>query len=393
VSLPDALEAAAGALPQHADAIRPANGDPARLLASLAEPAAAQLLGWLLTNRPGDGEELAEAWSGEAAGQAALLAVDEASLPKTGRKPLRRLRHRLRSRGVATPEPAPGPTVARLPGLGDELRGAFLTPFDPMGVRNVWWFEPHPEGGARLFEVSLDDARGLLGFEVYSASRSEVRRFTKQLAAQKGFPALAVETEVAQALVQRAASRMGERPAPKRWIEWRARLGATAEARLPGELAAEALGAADAPEHLEHAVKLVSEGGLGPWPPLREVLRPIVERLRTALESPLVVSGATKREQLGRQLDEAADEAFAGDAGAVAVHRFRESAYVFWRRGDEPGARACLAAAAAFASAPAAGNPVARAFVELWLQPLLASAEGGGPASEPKREPSLLVRP
>ncbi len=392
MSLPDALEAAAGALPQHADAIRPANGDPARLLANLAEPAAAQLLGWLLTNRPGDGEELAEVWSGEAAGQAALLALDEASLPKSGRKPLRRLRHRLRSRGIATPEVAPEPTVARLPGLGDELRGAFVTPLDPMGGRSVWWFEPHPEGGARLFDVSLDDARGLLGFEVYSTSRSELRRFTKQLAAQKSFPALAVETELAQALVWRAASRMGERPAPKRWIEWRARLATGAEARLPGEVAAEALGVPDARD-LEHAVKLVSEGGLGPWPPLREVLLPIVERLRTALESPLLVSGATKREQIAGQLDGAAVEAFAGDAGAVAAHRFRESAYVFWRRGDEAGARACLAAAAAFASPPAAGNPVARAFVELWLRPLLASAEGEAPASEPKSEPSLLVRP
>jgi hypothetical protein len=397
VSLPEALEAAAGALAAHADAIRPANGDPARLLASLDSAGAAQVLAWLLAERPADAEELAEAWCEAEAGVPVLLAIDEAALPKEGKKRLRRIRHRLRSRGVATPEPPPAPTVARLPELGDELSGAYVTAFDPMGARQVWWLEPHPSGGARLFEAALDDARGVVAFEVYSATRSDVRRFLRRLAENEAFPAFAVEPDTAKALVLRASERQaGEGPAPKRWVEWRGRLAAAAGARLPGDLAAEALagGPGDASADLDAAARLVAEGRVGPWPPLRETMLPVVERFRTALDSPIVVSGAAKREQVARLLDEAASEVFAADAGAVAAHRFRESAFAFWRRGDEAAARACLAAAAAFTSRPPAENPVARAFLELWLRPLLGAAAGeapGAPAQE--AEPSLLVRP
>jgi hypothetical protein len=396
VSLPEALEAAAGALPGEADVIRPANGDPTRLLAGLSADARVRVLGWLLAQRPADGDELAEAWSEDAAGQAALLALDEGALPREGRKVLRRLLHRLRSRGVATPAPGPAPTVARLPGLEDALAGAWVTPFDPMGARHVWWLEAHPSGGARLFEAVADDARGLGSFEVYSATRSEVRRFGKQLASTG---AVAVEPAAAKALVRRAAACQAERALPKRWIEWRARLEAAPGAKLPGALASEALGpaAGEAPEEredLERAAQLVAQGALGPWPPSREVMTPIVERLRTALDSPLVVSGATRREQVARLVEEAAAEVFAGAAGEVAAHRFRETAFVRWKSGDEAGARACLAAAAAFASRAPGENPVARAFLERWLAPLIAAATGEKDApAQPAAEPSLLVRP
>ena len=138
----------------------------------------------------------------------------------------------------------------------------------------------------------------------------------------------------------------------------------------------------------------MAQGAIGPWPPSREVITPIVERLRTALDSPLVVSGATKREQVTRLVEEAAAEVFAGAAGEVAAHRFRETAFVRWKNGDEAGARVCLAAAAAFASRAPGENPVARAFVERWLAPLIAAATGEKEApAEPAAEPSLLVRP
>ena len=392
MSLPEALEAAAGALPAEADAIRPANGDPQRLLAGLSAEARVRVLAWLLANRAPEGGELAEAWSEDAAGQAALLALDEAALSKDGRKLLRKVRHRLRSRGVAAPPPAPTPTVARLPGVvEDELAGAYVTPLDPMGARQLWWLDAHPAGGARLFEAVLDDARGLLAFEVYSTTRGEVRAFAKRLATQG---ALAVEPATARALLWHAAERLGEKPPPKRWIEWRARLSKEPAARLPGALASEALGAPSAREDLERAVSLVAEGAVGPWPPAREVIAPIVERLRTVLDSPLVVSGAAKREQVARLVEEASAEVFAGEAGEVASQRFRETAFVRWRQGDEAGARACLAAAAAFAAGKPGENPVARAFLERWLAPLLAAAAGAEPgAPAAADEPPLLVRP
>lgn len=394
MSLADALEAAAGALPGEADAIRPANGDAARLLATLSAEGAARVAGWLVANRPTAAEELAAVWCEEEKGQAALLAVDESDLPKEGRKLLRRLRHRLRSRGVATPEPAPAPTVARLPEVEEALSGGFASALDPMGARQVWWIEAQPGGGTRLFECAIDDARGVLAFEVYSPTRSALRRFLKRLSEGANQVVFPLDAATAKALVLKAAERQAtDRPAPRRWVEWRARLASAGAAPLPGAQVEQALGASPERDALAAAAKLVSEGRVGPWPPLRAALAPVVERLRTALDSPLVVSGATRREQVARQVEAAAGEIFAGDAGALAAHRFREAAYCFCRRGEEGEARACLAAARAFAERPAQENPVARALVELWLKPLLAAAAGEGPAEPEAPGSELRVRP
>lgn len=395
MSLADALEAAAGALADEADAIRPANGDAARLLATLSDEGATRVAAWLVANRAADAEELAEVWAEEPKGQAALLAVDESGLPKEGRKLLRRLRHRLRSRGVATPEPPPPPTVARLPEVDEALSGGFASALDPMGARQVWWLEPQPGGGTRLFECAIDDARGVLAFEVYSPTRSDLRRFLKRLSDSENRAVFPLDTATAKALVLKAAERQAaDRSAPRRWVEWRARLGPAAATALPGALAEEALGAGGDRAALVAAAKLVGDGRVGPWPPLRAAMTPIVERFRTALDSPLVVSGATRRDQVARQVAEAAGEIFSGDAAAVAAQRFREAAFCFWRRGEEAEARACLAAARAFAEQPGAENPVAHAFVELWLKPLLAAAAGEGGTAQPEPAGSeLLVRP
>ena len=395
MSLPDALEAAASALPAEADAIRPANGDAARLLATLSAEGAARVAAWLLAHRPADAEELAELWCEEPKGQTALLGVDEGGLPKESRKLLRRLHHRLRSRGVATPAPAPTPTVARLPEVEEALTGGFVTALDPMGARQVWWLESHPASGTKLFEGAIDDARGVLAFEVYSPTRSDLRRFLKSLSAGANAAVFPVDAATAKALVAKAAGRQAtDRSAPRRWVEWRARIGTDGATALPGALAREALGATPERDALAAAAKLVSDGQVGPWPPARAAMTPVVERFRTALDSPLVVSGSTRREQVARQVEEAAQELFAGDAAALAAHRFRESAFCFWRRGEEGEARACLAAAAAFEQGSGGENPVARAFVEVWLRPLLSAAAGEPPAPAEEPEPSsLLVRP
>jgi hypothetical protein len=85
VSLARALEAAASALAAHEDAIRPANGDPERLLGALAPDAATEVLAWLLEHHPADGEELALAWADLEAGAAPLRALEERALGKAGR--------------------------------------------------------------------------------------------------------------------------------------------------------------------------------------------------------------------------------------------------------------------------------------------------------------------
>jgi hypothetical protein len=176
-----------------------------------------------------------------------------------------------------------------------------------------------------------------------------------------------------RAVVARAAARQPQdRPFPRGFAEWRARVALAAPgARLPGEIAEAALGAAVQPEDLRAAVKLVQDGRLGPWPPPRERLVPLLERIRADLASPLVVSGATRAGRMEDRLSEALGEIYDADACAIAAHRCRESAFSFWRAGDEAAARACLAAAREFASAKPADNGVARALLDRVLRPAL----------------------
>jgi len=388
VSLPAALERAAEALPRDADAIRPANGDPRRLLAGLSPEGAARVAAWLFAHAPDDAEDLVVAWLELEGGVAALLAVDEAALPKPGRKLLRRARHQLKSKGVAVPEAEPAPTVARPPRVDESLSAAAVTAPDPFGACLVYLVESHPGGGARLFEIALGEGRGILSVDAYAAGRSKVRAFLRGVTASRKLPAVEVAPAAARALVARAAaSQPSDRPLPQGYREWQAALGeGPADARVPGELAREAL-AEGPPGSLDEARALVEEGRVGPWP-AKDALERAAKRIQEVGESTLVVAGAHRREQAEEILRDAAEESFAGEGGARVAALFRHAAYVFWRRGHESAARAALAAAERFESAAPAQNPLARALVERPLRPLLERLEAQGEA-----EPSLLVRP
>ena len=389
MSLAAALEGAAAALPADADAIRPANGDPVRLLATLGSEGAARVAAWLLAHEPEDAEELVDTWLDLEGGAAALLAVDEASLPKSGRKLLRRARHQLKSKGIAVPEAAPAPTVARLPRVDEALAAAAVTAPDPLGACLVYLVEGHPTGGARLFEIALGEGRGILSVDVYAAGRSKVRAFLRQVTAGRRLAAVDVPPASARALVARsAAAQPGDRPLPAGYREWQAQLrDAPAGAQTPGELVSAALEPA---RELAPALALVAEGRVGPWPE-RDVLERVAKRIQEIGESALIVAGGTRREQVEGVIAAAVEEAYGGEHGARTATLFRHAAYVFWQRDDEPAARAALAAAERFETAPPAENPLARALFERPLQGLLErldqAAEAGG------ETPSLLVTP
>jgi hypothetical protein len=392
VSLAEALEAAASALRKDADVIRPANGDPVRLLSSLDPAAAARVLGWILTHRPDDGAELADAWVDEPAAAEIILTLDDGPLPKAGRKVLRRVRHRLRSRGVEVAEEAPEPKVSSLPPIEDEISGGYVTPIDPGGTRIAYLLESNPSGGARLFEVVIDDHVGVVDCQVYSSGRSKVRQFLRQVTGREHFAAAEAPPDSVRALIARAAAvQAADRSPPQGFSEWRARLtDVQKDTPTPGELVRQALGDDPVATDLEPAVELVKQGRVGPWPPSQDVLEGLAERLEETVSSPLIVSGATRRQRVDTVIGEFLEETYTEAGAAREAHRFREAGYVFWKRGDEEAARTCLAAALAFESSPIGENPVARAMLEVPLAPVLEKIESDG---EEPQESSLLVRP
>jgi hypothetical protein len=393
VGLPEALERAAVALPADAESIRPANGDPSRLRQLLDVTAAVRVLSWLLEHELEAGVELAETWADDPdAGAEPLQQIDAAGLPKPARKALRRALHQLRSRGVSVRAAQPAQRVATLPPLADAVDTAMVTPLDAWGARAVYLATSHPSGGVRLFELVLDEVRGVLEFEVYSAGRSKVRKFLRDFERRERFAAVAAPTDAVRALIAHTLARQpAARPLPRGLSEWRSRISEFPEGTpMPGEIARAALEVADAdmPELLERAAAMVSSNALGPWPPPADATQEVAQKIADIGSGVIIVSGVQRREQVRRCLDEALDSLYAPPFAALTARRWEESAYLFWKGDREADARACLAAARAFRAGAPAGNPAARAALEVVLAPAL---EGVQDAAEDEKGEPLVV--
>jgi hypothetical protein len=388
VSLADALETAADAMPALADAVRPANGDPERLLGALEPAAAAQLLAWLLARAPEAGQDLALAWAESERGAAPLAGIDPESLDRSGAKALRRALHRLRSRGVAIAERPTQNRVAVLPPVTDELGAALVSPPDPSGAQLVVRIEPNPSGGARVFQGAVDLERGVLEFQVFAASRSQARRLVRELEGNARLDAVAAPPEALAALVAAAAeAQPADRALPHAFAEWRTRVARPPEgARSPGELARAALPASDEMALVRVVAERIGTGALGPWPPPIETLRELAERVRKTAESPLLVNEPQRRAQVDEVIGDAVEARFAAPAGERTARRFEECAFVDWKRGRGEDARACLAAARAFRERAPRDNPAARALLERALAPMLEALRA-------EQASSLLVKP
>jgi len=397
MSLPESLERAASALAQDADGIRPANGDPVQLLGLLEPEAAVRVLGWLLAHEPESGAELAVAWVEEEGGAEPLQAVDERTLPKAGRKALRRALHCLRSRGVELAGAASAePVVARLPELEDRFEAGFVSAVDPSGSMLVYVVETGDSGGARMFEVLLSESRGLLDFQVYNTGRSRVRKFISQVKADSRSSAIDADVDAVRALISEVAARHpADRTLPRQFSTWRSRLVPTdAAAPTPGAQALEALSAEPEPAQLRGAAELVRSGELGPWPESSQRLGEVLERIRERVRGRIVLSEAGQRERVDAALSEAAAELFDAEYGEATAKRFAQSAYVFWKLGKEEEARLSVSAALAFRDLAPTDNPVAMALLDVALGSALKSLREEDPdAEETKDASSPLVEP
>ncbi len=394
MSLPEALERAATALPEDADRIRPANGDPAQLLEHLDIQAAARVLSWLLTHEPDHGAQLALGFAETSAGAGPLGSVSEKELPKTGRKALRRALHTLRSRGIATTARATvaEPVVARLPDLEESFSRGYVCPLDPKGAQLVYLVEPNPAGGARLFEIVLDDSRGITQFEVYTAGRSRMRGFLKDIARREHFAAVETDPAAVRARVALVLRNQPEdRPLPRGFSEWRGRFGdGAAQHPTPGGETRSEIGDEPTPERLGRVVEMIEKRELGPWPPAQDRIAAVGERLLEQAEGRVIVSSSARRERLEAALDTAVSEIYTSTFCEQTATRFRESAFLLWKAGRAEEAGACLAAARALVEGGAAQREVAGALLEVSLHPILESLRA---ADEEPDETSLLVKP
>jgi len=386
IGLPEALERAASALPKLADAIRPANGDPGQLTDALDAEAARTVLAWLLEHEPASGGELALFWADELEDASPLLALDPDTFPKPARKALRRALHRLRSRGVAVPTESAPATVAKLAPMDEAIDEARVTGLDPSGARIVYLANDRAGGGVRLFQAVIETQRGVLELEVFETGRARARRFLRDAEQRDPWPAVAVPPVTARALIATAAENQPrERSAPRAFVEFRSRLcDAPPDTPTPSDLVREALDEPDitAADALDRAAAWFGTGELGPWPPPRERVDGLIERLQEISKSVVVVSGSAREEQVDTALTDALEDVFDETQRERIARQLEETAFVWWRTGRDAEAQTAIAAASAFRTTAPSENRAARGMIEVLLKPAIENARSGEEAAE-----------
>jgi hypothetical protein len=374
MSLPESLERAASELGALADQIRPANGDPHRLLEELGPEEAGRLLAWMLNEAVDDAPPLLDAWGEADAGVAILVAQDEAELAKPGRKLLRKALHRLRSQGIApaaVPTRAPEPRRAVL-AAEERFQAAHVSTPDYRGARMAYLVEGHPSRGARLFEVRFDERRGILDFKVYNAPRSKVRGFLKSLTAGSEQRLFEVDRDAARALVWRASqAQPTDRPLPTAFVEWRSRLfpDELEKEATPGDRVRETLEPVAGEASTEAVAGRIEAGVFGPWPPSPSWVTEQMERGRACVEGR---EGTARGEAIEGWIDEVS--AAIGELldRAWLVRQLEELAWVRWQAGDENEAQALLGVAAALPDDETVARAIDRARVVSLFEPFLA---------------------
>jgi hypothetical protein len=348
MSLPESLERAASELGGLADQIRPANGDPHRLLDELNAEQAGQLLAWILQEEPDAAEELISVWGEAEAGVAILLAVPDEGIAKTGRKLLRKARHRLRSQGIEVKLPEQqSKTTRRVSGASDRWQVAHLSTPDFRGARVGYLVDSHPAGGARMFEIRFDEARGILDFKLYNAGRSKVRGFLNSLTKGTGQRLFEVERDPLRALVRRASlAQPIDRPLPTSFVEWRSRLFSDEleGQQTPGDLAREALGTtsgeADSTVGLDTTLAEIRNGQLGPWPPKTIWVSDWMRKGREATEG---LEGKARAKAIESWLEQVTESLAKETEPKLLLRHLDEMAWIRWKSEAEAGARALLA--------------------------------------------------
>ncbi len=322
-----------------------------------------------------------------AAGRADLLAALAAHPAREVAKESKRGLHVLRSRGVATPEPARAPPPPPPPAPQEPEFPCFASAVDGQGERAVWIARSVSGRGVEVGQAVVSDVLGLLELQVRLLGRKEFRAFARDVA-EKGRAMAVAEVDAgrARSLVAQARglNESSGRHLPEGADAWLARLGPAAPAedlavRFP-----------PLPDDEERAA-LEGSGALHELPVLRgwladeEQLRDLARRLDEIAVSPLYLDERQRSEQAARAVAESAESWLDEPRRRRLSARLLAAAVHLEALGDAPHARTAAAVARAVAAGvPASHIPFARLLVE--------KAFPVRPPPPPRpSEPSLIV--
>jgi hypothetical protein len=311
--------------------------------------------------------------------------VDDRALKKAARREL----HRLRSMGVALPEPAPETIAVAMaahvePPLA--VSEARATDIDPRGSRAIWLLGERRLGGVWFAAALLNDLQGLQELSLVDTTRKRYLREFEDSRAIAG-TWVSLTGEYALRLIREAVdiTRAQGAGVPTRYRTLREVFG---EAPGPPEraLVYETISPVEAnfnPDWLDDSLRLLGEPELGGWyVPIPAELRARALEVASGAGATLLVPGRAPEQLALQLLAEAAQQALTPLVRRALRRRFEETGYVFVVTDRLPAARLAVAVARALedgaAGVPADRNPLLRMLLAAGLARLVAGETVAG---------------
>jgi hypothetical protein len=298
---------------------------------------------------------------------------------KRVRKEAKRALYRLEQRGVRVPEepapPAPAPAIA------PPIEG-YVSAVDGRGDQLVWLVKPQPSGVAHLFAV-INDPEGLRESALNPVTRKALKELRSALESKHDLRLVEVDWRYADFLMHRAfewsrarGTRMvGDYPALRAQLT-----------RLPAPPAMSPIALARIdPAALADAALLTQSPGLLEEPEFRtwfltaEQLKPFLDELAGAKDSPLVLNRVQQEERFEEIIQRAIDATFDAERPSWARRLWEMGYYFAVTRRSERAAQAVAVARALEGSGTARDIPfcahLVRASLAFFFQVALEKEE------------------
>lgn len=290
----------------------------------------------------------------EAATPRVLNEIRKAFPQKSVQKAAKKTAYRLRQRGVEVGGHEEPPAFA----VPKEEPSAYVGPFEGTGTRPILLVIPQGASGVDLAMGAVHDVQGIVEFIFGRYSRKRMKE-VKDLFFSK-VPRL-VETTLPHAatVLENAYRREERKPGQAAGEYLRLRPWLLEKVALLDRPPIEGHIALDSvtpdiltPTQLD---RLLQHELMISWVVDPERLKPLAEEIAKAEESPIFISEAQRREHITKLIEEGIGKLLNDQDRAVFRRRLEETAYIFFRIGDENLAKLCLAAALSL-DAPSLGT-------------------------------------
>ncbi len=321
-----------------------------------------------------------------------LRQLDARKTSKAIGKAIRRTAFRLKSRGIAVQRADDrSPAVFRPP--EPAVSEGFLGPADINGERIIWLTKPKAPRGIVAFTAHIGSDEGIIEFSGVETSRKNFHDYLASLPEDYAENRVDADSTYCYRMIgeaHEAGQKKGRPPSPG-FLKWQPLLGPIPPPQKPliyRFLSPEEVNAR--PKPMASAALLWETPLFRNWLLKKEECQKYIDLLQEAANSKLVLAPYQKESRRLEIYQQARRELFDPQRRYTLRRALEENAYILWKKGKAPEARACLAMTdrleediGVLSSHPFLEELVKRSIAFFWVEK----------REEKPKDVSLIIRP